>query len=59
MRPTHMAKLQKALYNSQLIGIPLHIVLIRLVEAAVTRLLTEDGRDAAKQLLRDAAVTHY
>ena len=36
-----------------------HPVCGRLVESAVTRLLTEDGRDTAKQLLRDAAITHF
>ncbi len=34
-----------------------HHVFVRLVESAVTRLLTDEGRDTAKQLLRDAAVT--
>ena len=32
-------------------------VFARLVEAAVTRLLTDDGRETAKALLRDAATT--
>lgn len=36
---------------------PTHHVAARLVESAVTRLLTEEGRDTAKQLLKDAAVT--
>ncbi|KAL3144333.1 hypothetical protein ABBQ32_004093 [Trebouxia sp. C0010 RCD-2024] len=33
------------------------LIIYRLVESAVTRLLTEEGRDTAKQLLKDAAVT--
>ncbi|KAL0049820.1 hypothetical protein WJX82_010520 [Trebouxia sp. C0006] len=33
------------------------LIIYRLVESAVTRLLTDEGRDTAKQLLRDAAVT--
>lgn len=37
--------------------VPTHHVCARLVESAVTRLLTDEGRDTAKQLLRDAAVT--
>ena len=41
----------------QLVCKPTHDVVARLVESAVTRLLTDEGRDTAKQLLKDAAVT--
>ena len=52
-----LVRLREGLVYCQLVRKPTHHAVARLVESAVTRLLTDEGRDTAKQLLKDAALT--